>query len=82
MELFGSINETLSLMEIAASANTKTVADFETTGKMINEISSEITNANNIVASNAKSVEEISAASRHLNEMTNQLSTKMEHFKI
>jgi len=77
-----SINETLSLMEVASNANTKTVADFETTGKMISEISSEITYANDIVASNAKSVEEISEASNHLNDMTNQLSAKMEQFKL
>jgi len=77
-----SINETLSLMEVASNANTKTVADFERTGKMIHEISSEITNANEIVASNAKSVEEISSASSHLNDMTNQLSAKMEQFKL
>lgn len=77
-----SINETLSLMEIAQRANIKTVGDFETTGKMINVISAEISSANEIVASNARSVEEISAASSHLNEMTNQLSVKMEQFKI
>jgi len=73
-----SINETLSLMGAATMANEKTVIDFETTGKKINEISSEINNANEIVASNARSVEEISAASSHLNEMTNQLSAKMD----
>ncbi len=77
-----SINETLSLMGAATMANEKTVIDFETTGKKINEISSEINNANEIVASNARSVEEISAASSHLNEMTNQLSAKMEKFKM
>ena len=77
-----SINETLALMEVATIANEKTVMDFETTGKQINEISSEINHANEIVASNAKSVEEISAASGHLNEMTNQLSNKMEKFKM
>ena len=77
-----SINETLSLMKIATSANTKTVLDFEKTGKMITEIASEIDNANAIVASNAKNVDEISTASSHLNEMTNQLSSKLERFKI
>lgn len=77
-----SINETLSLMKVAEEANIKTVLDFEITGKKIDEISSEINNANEIVASNAHSVEEISAASSHLKDMTNQLSAKMEQFKI
>lgn len=77
-----SINETLSLMKVAKEANIKTVLDFEITGKKIDEISSEINNANEIVASNTHSVEEISAASSHLKDMTNQLSAKMEQFKI
>jgi len=77
-----SINETLSLMKVAASTNTKTVLDFEKTGKMITKIASEIDNANTIVASNARSVEEISAVSSHLDEMTNKLSVQMERFKI
>jgi len=77
-----SIDETLSLMEIATEANLKTVSDFENTGKMINEISTDINSANEIVASNVESVEEISSVSKHLNNMTNQLSSDMEQFKI
>ncbi|MFA6195768.1 MAG: methyl-accepting chemotaxis protein [Sulfurimonas sp.] len=76
------INATLELMEIAYKANEKTVRDFEDTGKLVQEISSDISNANEIVASNARSVEEISAAADHLNNMTDNLTAKMEQFKV
>jgi len=77
-----SIQETLDLMDIASKANTKTVDDFVLTSKMIEEISSEIDSANAIVASNARSVEEISAASSHLSDMTEKLNIKMEQFQV
>ena len=81
-EVEGKINETLELMELAANANDKTVNDFETTGTSIGEISSEINSTNETVASNAKSVEEISSAAEHLNSMTTQLNNKMEKFNV
>lgn len=73
---------TLELMDAANTANEKTVKDFEMTGKLIDEVSLEINNANDIVASNARSVEEISAAANHLNTMTESLTDKMEKFKV
>ncbi|MFA6192422.1 MAG: methyl-accepting chemotaxis protein [Sulfurimonas sp.] len=76
------INATLSLMDLAYKANEKTVRDFGDTGKLVNEISLDISSANEIVASNARSVEEISAAAEHLNNMTESLTTKMELFKV
>ena len=77
-----SISETLNLMDIASKANEKTVNDFENTGKMIAEISTEIDSVDKIVASNAQSVDEISNASEHLNTMINQLNVKMEKFQV
>ncbi|MFA6136867.1 MAG: methyl-accepting chemotaxis protein [Sulfurimonas sp.] len=76
------INVTLSLMDLAYKANEKTVHDFGDTGKLVNEISFDISSANEIVASNARSVEEISAAAEHLNNMTENLTAKMEQFKV
>ena len=73
---------TLELMDAANTANEKTVKDFEMTGKLIDEVSLEINNANDIVTSNARSVEEISAAANHLNTMTESLTNKMEKFKV
>ena len=76
------INKTLELMNIASQANAKTVDDFDKTAALVGEIAIEINNANETVASNARSVEEISAAAEHLNSMTNQLNTKMEQFNV
>lgn len=76
------INATLELMNTAAQANEKTVQDFEKTGELVDKISADITNANEIVASNARSVEEISAAADHLSSMTDQLNGKMEQFQV
>jgi len=81
-EVESKIHETLRLMEEAARANAKTVLDFENTGKMITVITNEITSANEIVASNARSVEDISVASNNLNSMTENLTAKMEEFKV
>ncbi len=76
------INATLSLMNLAYNANEKTVKDFEETGKLVAQISLDISNANEIVASNARSVEEISAAADHLNHMTESLTDRMQQFKV
>ena len=76
------INATLALMNLASASNEKTLNDFKNTGKLVGEISSEIGNVNETVASNARSVEEISAAADHLNHMTDQLNGRMEQFKV
>jgi methyl-accepting chemotaxis protein len=76
------INATLELMQLASVANEKTVGDFEHTGKLVTEVSSDVSSANEIVASNARSVEEISAAADHLSTMTDQLNNKMEQFQV
>ena len=76
------INATVAIMEEATRVSEKTVADFEETGRMVDTITSEINDASDIVASNARSVEEIAAASEHLNNMTEALTQKMEQFKI
>jgi methyl-accepting chemotaxis protein len=69
-------------MSKAALSSEKILSDFEQTGKMVNDISSEISSANEIVSSNSRSVEEISAAAEHLDTMTNKLNQKMEQFKL
>jgi len=76
------INETLEIMLFATTASNKTVLDFEETGRLVHEITADITGANEIVASNARSVEEIAAAAEHLNNMTDGLNEKMNRFKI
>jgi len=76
------INDTLEIMLFATTASNKTVLDFEETGRLVHEITADITGANEIVASNARSVEEIAAAAEHLNNMTDGLNEKMNRFKI
>ncbi len=76
------ISSTLEIMHEATIASTKTVEDFQETGVLVNEITVDINEANEIVASNARSVEEIASAAEHLNNMTDNLNTKMEQFKV
>ncbi len=76
------ISSTLQMMHEATEVSRKTVVDFEDTGRSVNEITTDINEANEIVASNARSVEEIAAAAEHLNNMTNNLNNKMEQFKV
>lgn len=73
---------TLELMHDATSATEKTVKDFEQTGILVNNMTLDMNSANEIVASNARSVEEIAAAAEHLNGMTENLNQKMEQFKV
>ena len=76
------INMTVKIMHEATKVSDKTVADFENTGKMVISIATEVDSVNNIVAENARSVEEIASASEHLNDMNEQLNTKMARFKV
>ncbi|MFA5234666.1 MAG: methyl-accepting chemotaxis protein [Sulfurimonas sp.] len=76
------ITATLKIMHEAAVTNEKTVKDYQNTGQLVNNVSSEIDSVSEIVASNARSVEEIAAAAEHLNGMTEILNRKMEQFKI
>jgi methyl-accepting chemotaxis protein len=76
------INATLHIMIEATRVSQQTVDDFEKTGALVSTISKEITDANNLVATNTRSVEEIAAAAEHLNGMTEQLNQKMEKFII
>ncbi len=76
------INETLTIMNEAALGNKQTVGDYQVTCDLVNTISTEIGNANEMVASNARSVEEIAAAAEHLSNMAEILNRKMEQFKV
>jgi methyl-accepting chemotaxis protein len=75
------INSTVELVNEAVRASDKTVADFEKTGEDIEVIVSKVAEINEISATNARSVEEISAASDHLNSMTNELNSKLDAFR-
>ena len=76
------INMTVKIMHEATKVSDRTVEDFQSTGKMVVSIASEVNSVNDIVAENARSVEEISSAAEHLSDMTEQLNTKMARFKV
>lgn len=76
------INKTLVMMNEAALGNKKSVGDYQVTSDLVSTISTEIGNANELVASNARSVEEIAAAAEHLSNMAEILNRKMEQFKV
>ena len=75
------INSTVELVNEAVRASDKTVADFEKTGNDIEIIVRKVAEINEISGTNARSVEEISAASDHLNSMTNELNSKLDEFR-
>ncbi len=75
------INATVLLVNEAVTASDKTVSDFEKTGNNIGIIVNKVDQINTISTENARSVEEISAASEHLNALTAELNAKLEVFK-
>jgi len=72
------INETVDMVNKAVEANDKTVKEFEGTGKNVEIIVGKIEEVNTLSSTNARSVEEISSAAKHLNTLTNELNTKLE----
>lgn len=81
IEVENKINKTASIVNQAAQASDTTVKDFENTGVHIKNIAESIKEINSISTVNARSVEEIAAASNHLNSMTDSLTQKLELFK-
>lgn len=75
------INESVIIVDKAVHLNDKTVNDFEKTGRDIQTIVLQISQINQISSQNARSVEEIAAASEHLNSMTDTLHNKLEVFR-
>jgi methyl-accepting chemotaxis protein len=80
-EVEQTINTTTTLVTNATAANQKTVEDFEKASDDVMDIVKKIEEVNTISSSSAKSVEEIAGASKHLNQMTEELNTQLEVFK-
>ena len=81
MDLEGKITKTTEMIDHAAQASDNTVQDFEKTSVHIEAISKNISDINSMSTTNARNVEEIASAAEHLNKMTSELSSKLEHFK-
>ncbi len=80
-EVEEKINASVSIVNSAVKASDKTVTDFETTGKNVEYIVSQVSEINKLSSVNARNVEEIAAAAEHLNSMTDSLHAKLETFR-
>ena len=81
MDVDEKITQSLTTVQDAVKASDRTVTDFETTGKNIEYIVSQILEINELSSQNARNVEEIAAAADHLNSMTDNLHAKLEAFR-
>ncbi|MFA6189852.1 MAG: methyl-accepting chemotaxis protein [Sulfuricurvum sp.] len=75
------INMTASIVDKATKASDNTVKSFEMTGQHIQNIAERINEINSISSTNARNVEEIASAAEHLNNMTSELTNKLEQFR-
>jgi len=75
------INTTVSIVNRAVEASDSTVKDFVNTGKNVSIIVDKVEEINTISSTNARSVEEISEAAKHLNTLTNELNVELETFR-
>ena len=76
-----TINNMSETMNNAIAMSDKTMQDYITTGKNVNEIMDGISEINQISSENARSVEEIASAAEHLNKMTDALNSKLSVFR-
>ncbi|MBU0633401.1 methyl-accepting chemotaxis protein [bacterium] len=80
-EVESKINATTDIVNKATNASDKTVKDFENTGVHIENIAKNISEVNSMSTLNARNVEEIASAAKHLNILTSELTSKLEHFR-
>ena len=75
------INTTVKIVNRAVEASDSTVKDFINTGKNVSIIVDKVDEINVISSTNARSVEVISEAAKHLDTLTNELNSELETFK-
>lgn len=75
------LNNNVEIVGNSVKSTELSVEDFIRAGKDIDMIVEDIAEINSISSANARSVEEIAAATDHLNSMTNALHTKLETFR-
>ncbi len=75
------INTTVKIVNRAVEASDRTVKDFVNTGENVAVIVDKVEEINVISSTNARDVEEISEAAKHLNSLTNELNSELETFK-
>lgn len=75
------INNLSTIMSSATKMTEKTVTNYIETGNDIGSIIQSIDQINVLSTQNARSVEEIAAASEHMNKMTETLKNKLDEFR-
>ena len=79
--LYKSMGTIKSVIEKAVNTASDSAKEYIKMAKDIENILNEIENINSITSSNARSVEEVSAAAEHLNSMTEKLNYELQKFK-
>jgi len=74
------INQTVSIVNKVVDKSEYTVQDFESTGKSIEMIVTNVEKVKGISSDNAKSVEGITQAATNLNDMTEKLNEELSEF--
>ena len=77
-----SITEVTDIMMQAVHANEDTTNNFITTGNHISTIRDEVSKINDFSQSNSNSAKEMATASSHLLNLTNQLNSQIDKFKV
>lgn len=77
-----NITDVSEVMAQAVRANEKTTNNFIVTGQHITTIRDEVSKINEYSTSNSNSTQEMSLASSHLLELTNQLNSQIDKFKV
>jgi len=75
------IAETTKIVNEATQISETTLNNFEITAKEIDQVVVDVAEIRDISISNAKSVEEITKAAKYLNDMTENLTNKLEQFR-
>ena len=71
-----------TVMQNAVKANEETTQNFIITGSHMSKIKDEVNKINDYSESNSKSATEMSNASSHLLNLTNQLNSQIDKFKV
>jgi len=76
-----NINETTTIMDNATVSSDHTVQDYVMTGQKVDAIVKKIEEINSFTISNAKSMEEMESAARHLSTLTEDLNHVLANFR-
>jgi methyl-accepting chemotaxis protein len=76
------ISSTVQIMNNSSKLSDDAVEDYIQTAEKIGAIVTKIENINSLSSENARSVEEVASASEHLSDLTSNLNTLVNKFKV